>query len=187
MAVIASIEDLKRLHRARVPRMFYDYAESGSYTEQTFAENCSDFAKIRLRQKVRAGGQGVDAGEDAGGLFPVALVNQRLPGQVSHEHDPALKGLLGGMDMQGERRDSRRGHAMQDLEFVADLVIESKLAAMIDAKDEALRIALNQKIPVVFPGGQKADFRFAADPALFQQEGADQRFHASAASSWARI
>lgn len=52
MAVIASIEDLKRLHRARVPRMFYDYAESGSYTEQTFRENCSDFQRLRLRQKV---------------------------------------------------------------------------------------------------------------------------------------
>lgn len=52
MAVIACIEDLKRLHRARVPRMFYDYAESGSYTEQTFRENCSDFQQLRLRQKV---------------------------------------------------------------------------------------------------------------------------------------
>jgi len=52
MAVIASIEDLKRLHRARVPRMFYDYAESGSYSEQTFRENCSDFQQLRLRQKV---------------------------------------------------------------------------------------------------------------------------------------
>ena len=52
MAAIASIEDLKRLHRARVPRMFYDYAESGSYTEQTFRDNCGDFAQIRLRQKV---------------------------------------------------------------------------------------------------------------------------------------
>ena len=52
MAAIASIEDLKRLHRARVPRMFYDYAESGSYTEQTFRENTSDFNKLRFRQKV---------------------------------------------------------------------------------------------------------------------------------------
>ena len=52
MAVIACIEDLKRLHRARVPRMFYDYAESGSYSEQTFRENCSDFQQLRLRQKV---------------------------------------------------------------------------------------------------------------------------------------
>ncbi|WP_151718723.1 alpha-hydroxy acid oxidase [Gemmobacter serpentinus] len=52
MPVITSIEDLKRLHQRRTPRMFYDYAESGSYTEQTFSENVSDFSKIRLRQKV---------------------------------------------------------------------------------------------------------------------------------------
>lgn len=52
MSVITSIEDLKTLHRSRTPRMFYDYVESGSYTEQTFRENTSDFARIRLRQKV---------------------------------------------------------------------------------------------------------------------------------------
>ena len=52
MPVITCIEDLKRLHKARTPKMFYDYAESGSYTEQTFRENTSDFADIRLRQKV---------------------------------------------------------------------------------------------------------------------------------------
>jgi len=52
MPVITCIEDLKRLHRKRTPRMFWDYCESGSYTEQTFRENTSDFTKIRLRQKV---------------------------------------------------------------------------------------------------------------------------------------
>lgn len=52
MPVITCIEDLKTLHRKRAPRMFYDYAESGSYTEQTFRENVSDFSQIRLRQKV---------------------------------------------------------------------------------------------------------------------------------------
>ena len=52
MTVITCIDDLKKLYKRRVPKMFYDYAESGSYTEQTFAENSSDFAKIRLRQKV---------------------------------------------------------------------------------------------------------------------------------------
>lgn len=52
MPVITCIEDLKRLHARRTPRMFYDYAESGSYTEQTFNENVSDFSRIRLRQKV---------------------------------------------------------------------------------------------------------------------------------------
>ncbi len=52
MPVITCIEDLRRLHKARAPKMFYDYAESGSYTEQTFRENTSDFAKLRLRQTV---------------------------------------------------------------------------------------------------------------------------------------
>lgn len=52
MPLITSIEDLKILAKRRVPKMFYDYAESGSWTEQTFRENTSDFAEIRLRQKV---------------------------------------------------------------------------------------------------------------------------------------
>ncbi len=52
MTVITNIEDLKRIYRRRVPKMFYDYCESGSWTEQTFRENVSDFEKIRLRQRV---------------------------------------------------------------------------------------------------------------------------------------
>ena len=52
MPVITEIADLKRLYRRRVPKMFYDYAESGSWTEQTFRENTSDFSEIRLRQRI---------------------------------------------------------------------------------------------------------------------------------------
>ena len=52
MPVITCIEDLKRLHRKRTPKMFWDYCESGSYTEQTFRENTSDFQQIRFRQRV---------------------------------------------------------------------------------------------------------------------------------------
>jgi L-lactate dehydrogenase (cytochrome) len=52
MAAITCIADLKRLHKRRVPKMFYDYCESGSYSEQTFRDNVSDFSQIRLRQKV---------------------------------------------------------------------------------------------------------------------------------------
>ena len=52
MPVITTIDDLKRLHKRRTPKMFYDYAESGSWTEQTFRENTSDFDQIRLRQRV---------------------------------------------------------------------------------------------------------------------------------------
>lgn len=52
MPVITNIDDLKRLHKRRTPKMFYDYCESGSWTEQTFRENESDFDKIRLRQRI---------------------------------------------------------------------------------------------------------------------------------------
>ena len=50
--VITCIEDLRQMHKRRVPRMFFDYCESGSYTEQTFRENISDFSQLRLRQRV---------------------------------------------------------------------------------------------------------------------------------------
>ncbi|PTM55056.1 alpha-hydroxy acid oxidase [Phreatobacter oligotrophus] len=52
MTVITSIEDLRVLAKRRVPRMFYDYADSGSWTEGTYRANTSDFAKIKLRQRV---------------------------------------------------------------------------------------------------------------------------------------
>ncbi len=52
MSVITNIEDLRLLAKKRVPRMFYDYADSGAWTEQTYRANTSDFAKIRLRQRV---------------------------------------------------------------------------------------------------------------------------------------
>ena len=52
MPVITCIDDLKRLHKRRTPKMFYDYCESGSWTEQTFRENTTDFEDIRLRQRV---------------------------------------------------------------------------------------------------------------------------------------
>ncbi|MEN8710312.1 MAG: alpha-hydroxy-acid oxidizing protein, partial [Paracoccaceae bacterium] len=52
MAVITCIDDLKRIYKRRVPKMFYDYTESGSWTEQTFRENTTDFDLIRLRQRI---------------------------------------------------------------------------------------------------------------------------------------
>ncbi|MEP5632565.1 MAG: alpha-hydroxy acid oxidase [Tateyamaria sp.] len=52
MPVITNIYDLKRIYKRRVPKMFYDYCESGSWTEQTFRENVTDYDQIRLRQRV---------------------------------------------------------------------------------------------------------------------------------------
>ncbi|MBC7685009.1 MAG: alpha-hydroxy-acid oxidizing protein [Bdellovibrionales bacterium] len=52
MAIITTIEDLRVLAKRRVPRMFYDYADAGSWTESTYRANESDFAKIKFRQRV---------------------------------------------------------------------------------------------------------------------------------------
>jgi L-lactate dehydrogenase (cytochrome) len=52
MPVITNIEDLRVLAKKRVPRMFYDYADSGSWTEGTYRANEADFRKILLRQRV---------------------------------------------------------------------------------------------------------------------------------------
>ncbi len=52
MTVITTIEDLRLLAKRRVPRMFYDYADSGSWTESTYRANSADFQNIKLRQRV---------------------------------------------------------------------------------------------------------------------------------------
>ncbi|MDG1282443.1 MAG: alpha-hydroxy acid oxidase [Pseudorhodobacter sp.] len=91
MPVITCIEDLKRMHKRRVPKMFYDYAESGSYTEQTFRENSSDFQQLRLRQKVAVdmSGRSTEStmiGEKVAmpvGLAPVGLTGmQHADGEI---------------------------------------------------------------------------------------------------------
>lgn len=52
MPTIVEIADLKKLAQKRVPKMFFDYADSGSWTESTYRANESDFQKIMLRQRV---------------------------------------------------------------------------------------------------------------------------------------
>ncbi|WP_300059393.1 alpha-hydroxy acid oxidase [uncultured Roseobacter sp.] len=83
MPTITNIQDLKRLHERRVPRMFFDYAESGSWTEQTFRENTSDFEKIRLRQRVAVDMTGRSTESEMIGekvAMPVALAPVGLTG-----------------------------------------------------------------------------------------------------------
>ena len=58
MTVITCIEDLKQIYQRRVPKMFYDYAETGSWTEQTFVENTADFQDLRFRQKIAVNMEG---------------------------------------------------------------------------------------------------------------------------------
>lgn len=83
MPVITCIDDLKRLHKRRTPKMFYDYCESGSYTEQTFRENTTDFQKLRLRQKVAVDMSGRSTASDMIGqavAMPVALAPVGMTG-----------------------------------------------------------------------------------------------------------
>jgi len=83
MAVITSIEDLRRLHRRRVPRMFYDYVDSGSWSESTYRANEADFQAIKLRQRVAVNLEDRSlrttmAGQEA--RLPVALAPTGLTG-----------------------------------------------------------------------------------------------------------
>ena len=83
MSVITCIEDLRILAEKRVPRMFYDYADSGSWTEGTYRANQADFQKILLRQRVAVNMENRSTavrmvGQDA--TMPVALAPVGLTG-----------------------------------------------------------------------------------------------------------
>ena len=95
MPVITEIADLKRLYRRRVPKMFYDYAESGSWSEQTFRENTSDFNDIRLRQRI--------AVDMAGRNLTTQMIGQDVAMPVAL----APVGLLGMQSADGEIKAAR--------------------------------------------------------------------------------
>ena len=82
-SVITNVEDLRVLAKRRVPRMFYDYADSGSWTESTYRANESDFQKIKLRQRVAVNMEGRSirarmVGHDV--AMPVAIAPTGLTG-----------------------------------------------------------------------------------------------------------
>jgi len=86
MPIYTNIEDLRQRYVRRTPKMFYDYAESGSWTEQTFRENTSDFKHIHLKQRVAVDMSGRSTqsqmiGENV--AMPVALAPVGLTGMQS--------------------------------------------------------------------------------------------------------
>jgi L-lactate dehydrogenase (cytochrome) len=90
MNVITNIEDLRVLAQKRVPRMFYDYADSGSWTESTYRANESDFRKIKLRQRVAVNM------EDRSTATTMVGVDVRMPVAI------APTGLTGMQHADGE-------------------------------------------------------------------------------------
>ena len=83
MSVITAIEELRVLAQKRVPRMFYDYADSGSWTESTYRANESDFQKIKFRQRVAVNMEGRSTASTMIGqqvAMPVAIAPTGLTG-----------------------------------------------------------------------------------------------------------
>jgi L-lactate dehydrogenase (cytochrome) len=83
MPVITHIEDLRKMAQRRVPRMFYDYADSGAWTESTYRANESDFQKIKFRQRVAVNMEGRSTATTMIGqkvAMPVAIAPTGLTG-----------------------------------------------------------------------------------------------------------
>ena len=86
MSVITCIDDLKQIYKRRVPKMFYDYAETGSWTEQTFTENTADFRELMFRQRIAVNMEGRTVESTMVGetvKMPVALAPVGLTGMQS--------------------------------------------------------------------------------------------------------
>ncbi|WP_151448013.1 alpha-hydroxy acid oxidase [Lacisediminimonas profundi] len=82
-AAITNIEDLRVLAQKRVPRMFYDYADSGSWTESTYRANSADFGRIKFRQRVAMNMENRSLATTMAGqatAMPVALAPTGLTG-----------------------------------------------------------------------------------------------------------
>ncbi len=90
MKTVTCIEDLRTLARRKVPRAFFDYAESGSYNEETLRANRTDLEKIKLRQRVL-----VDVSERS---LATTIVGQK----VSAPFALSPVGLLGMQHGDGE-------------------------------------------------------------------------------------
>ena len=90
MPVITHIEDLRVLAQKRVPRMFYDYADSGSWTESTYRANEEDFRPIRFRQRV------------AVNMHPRSVATRMIGEDVAMPVALAPTGLTGMQHADGE-------------------------------------------------------------------------------------
>lgn len=95
MSVILSVEDMRKKAKARVPRMFFDYAESGSWTEDTLRANINDLMGIKFRQRVA-----VDISERS---TEMEMLGEKLPIPVAL----APTGLAGMQTADGEIHAAR--------------------------------------------------------------------------------
>src|SRR6202521_1013268 len=86
MPVITCVEDLRRLAMKRVPRMFYDYADTGSWTESTYRANESDFQRIKFRQRAAVNMEGRSVATMMVGIDAAMLVALAPTGLTGMQH-----------------------------------------------------------------------------------------------------
>jgi L-lactate dehydrogenase (cytochrome) len=162
MPVITNIDDLKALSLKRVPRMFYDYADSGSWTESTYRSNEADLQRLKFRQRVAVdvanrSTKTTMAGQDV--FMPVAIAPTGLTGMQHangeiHGANAARKfGIpftLSTMSICSieDVAEGTCGHpfwfqlyVMKDKEFVSRLIARAK-----DANCSALVLTLDLQI-----------------------------------------
>ncbi|WP_108483120.1 alpha-hydroxy acid oxidase [Oceaniglobus ichthyenteri] len=146
MPHITEIEDLKRIYKRRVPKMFYDYCESGAWTEQTFRENSSDFDLLRLRQRVAVDMEGRSTatkmiGEDVSmpvALAPVGMTGmQHADGEILAAKAAEKKGVpftlstMSICSLEDVARETSKPfwfqlYVMRDQDFVANMIARAK-------------------------------------------------------------
>jgi L-lactate dehydrogenase (cytochrome) len=161
MTVITCVEDLRRIAQKRVPRMFYDYADTGSWTESTYRANEEDFRAIKFRQRV-----GIDVaqrsvatkmvGIDATmpvGLAPTGLTGmQHADGEILAARAaekfgvPFTLSTMSICSIEDVAANTTRPfwfqlYVMRDRAFIADLIARAKAA-----KCSALMLTLDLQI-----------------------------------------
>jgi L-lactate dehydrogenase (cytochrome) len=160
-SISPSIEDLRQLYERRVPRMFYDYCDTGSYTTGTYVDNSVAFAKYKLRQRVARNiadrSLGVTmAGEKMALPFAFAPVGstgmQHADGEIKAcraAHAAGLQYTLSTMSVCSLEEVAKHNpkpfwfqlYVMRDREFTKRLVQRAK-----DAKCSALVLTLDLQI-----------------------------------------
>ncbi len=148
MPPITCVEDFRQLYKRRVPKMFYDYAESGSYTETTFCRNEADFQNLNIRQRVGRDITDIDtsallAGETANlpvAFAPVGMLGiQNAGGEIKvakAARDFGVPFILSTMSICSiEQVAEATGqpfwfqlYVVKDRDFVRDLIHRAKAA-----------------------------------------------------------
>ena len=149
MPVITCIEDLKQLYKRRVPKMFYDYVETGSWSESTFKNNSRDLDLIKFNQKV-----GVDISQTSTEIsmlgnkmsMPLALAPVGLTGMQSADGEikaaraakkngiPFILSTMSVCSIEDVAREAGEGfwfqlYYMNDQEFSRNLIKRAKEAS----------------------------------------------------------